>query len=734
MKKITLGLILGNINPDFEYDITQGVNKYASEKGINVVTLVSTTPSNTLSDRVFDSYKFMGIDGLIIIYGSLISFKNSVDGQKFLDKFKDIPYVIVQDNYKVPNKSNLIVDNKKGMSKCIEHLIVDHKYKNILYVSGPRDNFDSMERLDAYIETMEKYGLTVNDNMIAYGNFSENIERSLKQLIKRNKNINAIAFANDTMALASYPILEQLGFKIGKDIGITGFDDMYKSSIAHPALTTVSQDPIKVGYESTKEVHNMILNGTSEFISLDTELVIRKSCGCRKEVKSNHDLKKLSEDEIIDYFIKESAINSRSNINLKLLKRISMNVLKRIKTECTVDEIVYYIKNAILNDDNQAITNYNDIFAYFNVALKKYANSTTDQNIKEKTLSILYNLQNWYFSYITTSISTENQSRFDKLTNISLISRKMINDQLTKTEMFEKVFVELKEIGVKSTYIYLFDNEFNTNAHLAAYYNSKTTKIFKANEKRKRICTDCLIDNVTATTTGTFCYGFSLSSNEKYYGFIVCETDLSSINPIKLLCSQIGTLLYIDEMRKSELKAKQELKKTLKLIQEKNEILNYLSQYDELTKIYNRRGFIEKSMELLKNNIGKEIKVIFCDLDHLKEINDTFGHNEGDYAISNAAKLIVASLPKNAIVSRVGGDEFVSIFVVNPKNDLNVEIVIKNTFKKFNDGCNKPYYIETSIGYYDFISSEDIKIAAIINEADKYLYEAKKHRKSTIRK
>ena len=730
MKKITLGLILGNINPNFEYDITQGVNKYASEKGINVVTLVSTTPSNTLSDRVFDSYKFMGIDGLIIIYGSLISFKNSVDGQNFLDKFKDIPYVIVQDNYKVPNKSNLIVDNKKGMSKCIEHLIVDHKYKNILYVSGPKDNFDSIERLDAYTETMEKYGLVVNNNMIAYGNFSENIEKSLKQLIKRNKKIDAIAFANDTMALASYQILEQLGYKIGKDIAVTGFDDMYKSSIAHPALTTVSQDPIKIGYESTKTIHNMIINGTSEFISLDTELIIRKSCGCRKEVKSIHDLKKLSEDEIIDYFIKESAINSRSNINLKLLKRISMNVLKRIKTDYTVDEIVYYIKNAILNDDNPAITNFNDVFAYFTAALKKYASSVSDQSIKEKSISILYSLQTWYFSYITNTITSENQSRFNKITNISLISRKMINDQLTRTEMFEKVFVELKEMGVKSSYIYLFDNEYNTNAHLAAYYNSKTTKIFKANEKRQREYTKNLLD----TETGTFCYGFSLASNEKYYGFIVCETDLSLINPIRLLCAQIGTMLYIEEMRKSELKAKHDLKKSLKLIQEKNEILNNLSLYDELTKIYNRRGFIEKSMELLKNNIGSEVKVVFCDLDHLKEINDTFGHNEGDYAISNAAKLIVESLPKNAIVSRVGGDEFVSIFVVNPKNALNVQTSIKNTFKKFNDGCDKPYYIETSIGSYDFISNEDIKIAAIINEADKYLYEAKKHRKSTIRK
>ena len=49
MKKTTLGLILGNINPGFEFDITQGVNKYAQEHGINIITFVSTAPSKIVS-------------------------------------------------------------------------------------------------------------------------------------------------------------------------------------------------------------------------------------------------------------------------------------------------------------------------------------------------------------------------------------------------------------------------------------------------------------------------------------------------------------------------------------------------------------------------------------------------------------------------------------------------------------------------------------------------------------
>lgn len=76
---------------------------------------------------------------------------------------------------------------------------------------------------------------------------------------------------------------------------------------------------------------------------------------------------------------------------------------------------------------------------------------------------------------------------------------------------------------------------------------------------------------------------------------------------------------------KGELKAQIDLK-SFKMIKKQNEILNNISLYDELTKIYNRRGFIEKSIELINNNIGSDIVIIFCDLDHLKEINDTFGH------------------------------------------------------------------------------------------------------------
>ena len=167
----------------------------------------------------------------------------------------------------------------------------------------------------------------------------------------------------------------------------------------------------------------------------------------------------------------------------------------------------------------------------------------------------------------------------------------------------------------------------------------------------------------------------------------------------------------------------------------KNEILNNISLYDELTKIYNRRGFIEKSIELINNNIGSDIVIIFCDLDHLKEINDTFGHKEGDFAIENAARLLVKSLPEHAIISRLGGDEFVAMTCIDENITTNkIDQEIRNNFAKFNKICDKPYYIETSVGLYQFKGEESILVANLISEADKYLYEAKKHRRKSVKK
>ena len=72
-------------------------------------------------------------------------------------------------------------------------------------------------------------------------------------------------------------------------------------------------------------------------------------------------------------------------------------------------------------------------------------------------------------------------------------------------------------------------------------------------------------------------------------------------------------------------------------LEEKNQILRVISSYDEMSQLLNRRGFMEKSLQMVQANAGKQAYLLFADIDHLKEINDSFGHAAGDFAIQTAA-------------------------------------------------------------------------------------------------
>jgi diguanylate cyclase (GGDEF)-like protein/PAS domain S-box-containing protein len=98
----------------------------------------------------------------------------------------------------------------------------------------------------------------------------------------------------------------------------------------------------------------------------------------------------------------------------------------------------------------------------------------------------------------------------------------------------------------------------------------------------------------------------------------------------------------------------------LKLAQ-RAETLHYLSVVDEMTQLYNRRGFLELGQALLREarSQGAPVAVLFVDLDGLKRINDRDGHAAGDAAICAVAEALKKSVRRTDLVARLGGDEFV---------------------------------------------------------------------------
>ena len=152
---------------------------------------------------------------------------------------------------------------------------------------------------------------------------------------------------------------------------------------------------------------------------------------------------------------------------------------------------------------------------------------------------------------------------------------------------------------------------------------------------------------------------------------------------------------------------------------------------DGLTGLYNRRGLFVLADKMLKisKRQGKGIFMLYVDLDNLKVINDSFGHDEGDKVLIESAKLLREIYRESDIVARVGGDEFV-VLPVGTDGDSTDTIIsrLRDASDTFNSRSNLQYELSLSAGiaYYD--PKSNLSIGELLAHGDKSMYEHKKLR------
>jgi diguanylate cyclase (GGDEF)-like protein/PAS domain S-box-containing protein len=159
------------------------------------------------------------------------------------------------------------------------------------------------------------------------------------------------------------------------------------------------------------------------------------------------------------------------------------------------------------------------------------------------------------------------------------------------------------------------------------------------------------------------------------------------------------------------------------------EELRSLSLRDELTGLYNRRGFITLATQELRmaDRLKRGIFILYADLDGLKGINDTMGHKEGDRAIKETADVLKKTFRNSDVIGRIGGDEFV-IIPIGAAGD-NIEIITDRLQKNLDTGneqIGRRYKLSLSIGiaYYD--PDNPVTIENLLTEADALMYDQKK--------
>lgn len=162
--------------------------------------------------------------------------------------------------------------------------------------------------------------------------------------------------------------------------------------------------------------------------------------------------------------------------------------------------------------------------------------------------------------------------------------------------------------------------------------------------------------------------------------------------------------------------------------------LKALSLKDDLTGLYNRRGFITLAEQHIKMAKREKIGfyVLYADLDNLKMINDTFGHKEGSRAISDIANIFQETYREVDIIARLGGDEFAIIHVglTGDKIDI-IDSRLQAKIDLFNLGNDRVFKLSLSVGiaYYD--PEYPCSIDELLVKADMLMYEQKKNKKNS---
>lgn len=314
-------------------------------------------------------------------------------------------------------------------------------------------------------------------------------------------------------------------------------------------------------------------------------------------------------------------------------------------------------------------------------------------------------------------------------------------------EFCQKVVEGMKLSNAGDSYLYLFDTplvchdesewSLPNDLKLAAYYRNGEYFAYETYE-RPSVEKDSMMSFMACEERKSYLV-FLLFSGPVQYGLLACDVSFDDFGFYYMLSLQLGIALGHHEGRKRELAYQNKIMRDM-------EELVLASEFDPLTGVYNRRGLFKHAEKLFEKvardaetyedkDAAPKLHLIFADIDHLKQINDTFGHAEGDYAINSCADVLRSILRGGDIIARIGGDEFVCLVLVGGEQfEKYFGIRRANALEQLNKDKSKPYYVEFSYGMYSDEIHNKEELENAINKADASLYESKSKRRDSVLK
>lgn len=292
-----IGVFMGQPNLPFQSELLKHIKTHAFFAGSNVAVFSAMLYTEGYSNFKYGECQniqlanFDTLDAVIVVPDTLQA--SPTDGAEVLEFVRTRfhgPKVVL--DMEAEGYQPFFCDDKESSAYVVSHLIEAHNCRDIAYMTGVQGHPHSIKRLNGYYHALNQHNIPVDEERVFFGDFWYNEgERVVESLLSSKKGLpQAIACANDAMAVSVYKAIEARGLNIPEDIRVIGFDHMGNASGGDYPITSIMRNSGEIAERAMNYI--FMEWGISELPKQPKEerLVINKSCGCFVEDKKSYQI------------------------------------------------------------------------------------------------------------------------------------------------------------------------------------------------------------------------------------------------------------------------------------------------------------------------------------------------------------------------------------------------------------------------------------------------------------
>lgn len=734
----TIGVVVSSLHETYESVVWSGVRDSAMRRGINLLTFVATSidqESNldfhyhTISDIIHSSH----VDGVVLSLGSIADLTDPGFVEVYSRTFQPLPTIGV--SFQADCIPCVVADNHTGMEAMVTHLIKEHGRQHIAFVKGPKGHPEAEARFEAYQSALAKSSFTVQDDLILPGNFCRKSGvAAIETLLTHKTAFDAVVCVNDETALGVTEALERNHFHVPTQLSVTGFDDAEEATLSSPSLTSVHQPFYQIGATAVQLLAGTIFNGkpTPNSISLPASPVFRRSCGCFPiciretgglgSIPAQH-----TTSDVVNRIITRLGFHLRTAFSSTptelpwtvLFEEIVENFDADIKNSSKATTFLAMVDSLMFQFGNYPYVT--DMMQGFLFEISNHMTGTIfEQQHLTNGNAILQKAHVLLREHQLKIEKREAVRKENELHQLRETSQRIISIY-DRSRLWSTILRDLPKLGIRRFAFAAYPTSPTSNQDV--WRMPKEVNVLLAFDKDNGATINA--DSPQTMRTADIIPSIFRHSPPWHYIFM----------PVAFAKEQLGYLLIGHELN-HPLPMYEELRLHLASSYKSAllmESLKHKSMKDELTSLYNRRGFIALAEQLTQTALSHDgrLMVFYVDVDGLKSINDIQGHEVGDEAIVGAAQVLEQTFRNQDIIGRLGGDEFAIVITVDDTFNPNKIIRQRLEFniEAFNQHKPRSFKLSMSVGSALFRPSDGTRFESILNDADMRMMCNKRERK-----